>query len=66
MLKRGSERVAGWTSVSQPRSTHYQEVDTVQACRDGVRKGKAHWELNLVKNTEDNKEGFNKCISSKR
>jgi len=37
----------------------------VRACRDAVRKVKAHLELNLAQEVKDKKSGF-KCVSSKR
>jgi len=42
----------------------YRKV--VRACRDAMRKAKAHLELNLARDVEDNKKGFFKYISSKR
>jgi len=39
--------------------------DTVQACRNTVRKAKAHLELVLVRNMKDNKKTFYRNISSK-
>ena len=37
--------------------TQEEYRDTVQVCRDWIRKGKAHLELNLVRDVEDNKKG---------
>lgn len=45
-----------------------QEIyrDTVQVCSNGVRKAKAHLELNLARDVQGNKKGFSRCISSKK
>lgn len=37
----------------------------VQLCRDGVRKAKAHLELNLARNVRDNREVFYKYKNSR-
>lgn len=37
-----------------------------QSCRDTVRKAKAHLELNLARNAEDNREVFYKYLKSRR
>ena len=40
--------------------------NAVRACRDAMRKAKAHLELNLVREVKDNKKGFFKYVSSER
>lgn len=41
--------------------------DIACLCGDGVRKAKAHLELNLARQVEDNRKGFlHKYIGSKR
>lgn len=42
----------------------YREV--IQASRGCIRKGRAHTDLNLVRDMKDDKRAFAKCISSKR
>lgn len=39
--------------------------DTVQVCRDGVRKAKAHLELKLARDVKGNIKGFSRYVSSK-
>lgn len=39
--------------------------NVVRACRDAVRKAKAHLEFNLAKEVKDNKKSFFACVSSK-
>lgn len=39
--------------------------NVIRAQRDTLRKAKAHFELNLVREVKDNKKGFFKYISSK-
>ena len=39
--------------------------DTVQVCRDGVRKSKAHLELNLTREMKGKKKGFYRYVSNK-
>ncbi|KAK4828960.1 hypothetical protein QYF61_001581 [Mycteria americana] len=41
----------GYTSWGEYR-------DAVQVCRDGIRKAKAHLELNLARDVKNNKKGF--------
>lgn len=50
----------------QQQVTHVEYRDTVGVCGEGVRKAKAHLELNLVRDVKDNKKGFYRSISSKR
>jgi len=50
----------------QRQVTEEEYRDTVQLCRDGVRKARADLEINLVRNVKDNKKGFYKYIKSKR
>lgn len=40
--------------------------DVVQLCMDGVRKTKACLELDSVRDTKGNKNGFQRYITSKR
>ncbi|KAK4811070.1 hypothetical protein QYF61_016356 [Mycteria americana] len=40
--------------------------DTARLCRDGVRKAKAWLELNLARDTKNNKKGFYRYVSQKR
>jgi len=40
--------------------------DAAQLCRDEVRKAKAQLELNLARNTKNNKKGFCRYDSQKR
>lgn len=40
--------------------------DTVQLCRNGDRKAKAHLDLNLAWDVKGNKKGFCKYINRKR
>lgn len=46
--------------------TQEEHRDTVQLCRDGVRKAKAHLDLNLATATKCNKKGVYNYINSKR
>lgn len=52
--------------LKQGQVTWQECRDTVQACRNGVRKSKTHRELRSVRDQKDNKQGFNRCISGKR
>ena len=40
--------------------------DAAQLCRDGIRKVKAHLELNLARDAKNNKKGFYRYVSQKR
>lgn len=40
--------------------------DTVQSCRDGLRKARAHLDLNLAMDVMASKVGYYRCISRKR
>ena len=40
--------------------------DAAWLCRDGVRKAKAQLELNLARDTKNNKKGFHRYVSQKR
>ncbi|KFM02997.1 hypothetical protein AS27_15497, partial [Aptenodytes forsteri] len=40
--------------------------DTAQLCRNGVMKAKARLELNLARDTKNNKKGFYRYVSQKR
>ena len=53
-----------YKSWKQGQVTQEEYRDTVQLCRDGVRKAKAHLELNLARDVKGNKKGF--YISIKR
>lgn len=46
--------------------TQEENRDTVQACRDGVWKAKAHLELNLMSDMKGNQKGFYECVSMER
>ena len=39
---------------------------TLQACRDGVRKTKAHLGLNVVRDIKGSKKDYYRCISSEK
>ncbi|GAB0179989.1 mitochondrial enolase superfamily member 1 [Grus japonensis] len=54
-------------SMWKKRLTTWKEYrNVVRVCRDAMKKGKAHLELNLARDVKDNKKGFFKYISSKR
>lgn len=46
--------------------TQEEYRNTVQLCRDGLRKAKIHLELNLAKDVKGNRKGFYKYTCSKR
>ena len=48
------------------QTTWEEHRNVVRACREAMRKAKAHLELNLARDVKDNKKGFFKYISSKR
>lgn len=50
----------------QGQATCEEYRDTVQACRDKVRKAKVSLVLHLARDMKHNKKGFCKCISNKR
>ncbi|GAB0207675.1 mitochondrial enolase superfamily member 1 [Grus japonensis] len=62
-LKHKKEAYRGW---KQGGVTWEEDRDIVQACRDEVRKAKAHVELNLSRDVKDKKKGFHKYIEDKR
>ncbi|KAK4811175.1 hypothetical protein QYF61_019806 [Mycteria americana] len=62
-LRNKKEAYRGW---KQGRVTREEYRNTVQTCRDEVRKAKAQLELNLARDVKGNKKGFYKYISSKR
>lgn len=55
-----------YTSWKQGQVTQEEYRDTVQLCRDGAKKAKAHLELNLARDVKGNKKGFYKYISHNR
>ena len=48
------------------QATWEEYGNVVRACRDAMRKAKAHLELKLARDVKNNKKGFFKYISSKR
>jgi len=48
------------------QQTQEEYRDVVQVCRDGVKKDKAHLELNLSRYVKGNKKCFSRHIGSKR
>lgn len=50
----------------QGQVTQEEYSVAVQSCRDGVRKTKAHLELNLAMNVKDHREVFYKHRNNKR
>jgi len=55
-----------YKSWKRGQVTQEEYRDNVQLCRDGVRKAKAHLEMNLVKDVRGNGKGFYQYISNKR
>ena len=55
-----------YKSWKQGQVTQEEYRDTVQLCRDGVRKAKAHLELNLARDVKHNKKGFYSYTGDKR
>lgn len=62
-LKHKKEMYMRW---KQSQVTQQERGDTVQVCRDGVRKGEAHLELNVVRDMKGNKKGFYMHTRSKK
>ena len=56
--------VHGMRKEGQDTWEEYRNV--VRACRDAMRKAKAHLELKLARDVKNNKKGFFNYISSKR
>lgn len=52
--------------VEAVRTLSRSGEDSVQVCRDGVRKGETHTLLNLLKDVKGNKNGFYMHIRSKK
>jgi len=50
----------------QGQATWEEYRDAAQFCKDGVRKAKAQLELNLARDTKNNKKGFYRYVSQKR
>ena len=46
--------------------TWEEQYNTVRSCRDGLRKARAHLDLNLAMDAIANKVGYYRCTSSKR
>ncbi|KAK4805788.1 hypothetical protein QYF61_000394 [Mycteria americana] len=46
--------------------TQGEYKDTVRVCRNGVKKAKAHLELNMARDVNGNKKGFYRYMSSKK
>ncbi|KAK4816744.1 hypothetical protein QYF61_022296 [Mycteria americana] len=53
-------------TCEEERNPPQEGRDTVQTCRDGLQKAKAHMELILAGDMKDNKKGFYRYIISKR
>jgi len=61
---RWKRKIHGMWKEGQPTWEEYRNV--VRACRDAMRKPKAHLELKLARDVKNNKKGFFNYISSKR
>jgi len=61
---RRKRKIHGMWKEGQATWEEYRNV--VKACRDAMRKAKAHLELKLARDVKDNKKSFFKYISSKR
>jgi len=61
---RWKRKVQGMWKEGQ--TTWEEQRNVVRACRDAIRKAKAHLELKLARDVRNNKKGFFNYISSKR
>ena len=73
MVKQGAstgnqvEEKGPWNVERGPGHATWEEYrNVVRACRDAMRKAKAHLELKLARDVKNNKKGFFNYISSKR